>query len=86
MDINLSKSNSFKIINENESYLSDSNIINEENYWDFLSDFENFWSKFFDNFKEIDINFLLFVVPWNDDHKHHSANMNNPEDVLSICK
>ena len=61
-------------------------IINEENYWDFLSDFENFWSKFFDNFKEIDINFLLFVVPWNDDHKHHSANMNNPEDVLSICK
>ena len=36
-------------------------IINEENYWDFVSDFENFWSKFFDNFKEIDINFLLFV-------------------------
>ena len=61
-------------------------IINEENYWDFVSDFENFWSKFFDNFKEIDINFLLFVVPWNDDHKHHSANMNNSEDVLSICK
>ena len=50
LDINLSKSNSFKIINENESYLSDSNIINEEKMLDIKNKLKLNYKLLYQNF------------------------------------
>jgi hypothetical protein len=57
-----------------------SNNINDHSNLDF--DFKKFWGMFTDNFEEIDINFLLYLVPWLDDVKHRTPNFNSADEVI----